>query len=168
MQREILLMRHAKSRHDEAAITDFGRDLAPRAEKDVAKICRMLRDYGLIPGHIYSSPAIRARHTALLVCRHLPLAEDYLSYSPDLYAAETDELLSIINGLPSSGDRPMIIGHNPALDSVLEYLCGTALPLTSKGKLMTTASVAHVLLPGGKQSLTQLGATLLHLFRPGG
>lgn len=168
MVREILLMRHAKSRHDEAAITDFDRDLAPRAEKDVARTCRLLQDHDLLPGHIYSSPAKRARRTALLVCKHLSLAEDRLSDDARLYTAGTEELLTVISGLSESSDRAMIIGHNPALDGVLEYLCGTTLPLTSKGKLMTTAAVAHVKLPGRQQPLERNCAKLLHLLRARG
>lgn len=160
-------MRHAKSRHDEAGVSDFDRDLAPRAVNDVARVCRLLQDYDLVPDRIYTSPAKRARRTALLVCQSLLLSEDSISYVPTLYSAGVDELLNIINGLPEPLDGTMIVGHNPTLDSVLEYLCGTALPLTSKGKLMTTASVAHVRLPD-EQRLRTGDAKLLHLLRPRG
>jgi len=166
MQRDLLLMRHAKSLHDEPDVADFERGLAPRGKKDVARMCEKLRNHGLIPDHIYSSSAKRAKQTAELVCSHLPLTEDRLSCHPELYAAGAEAILDFIKSIPADIRMPMIVGHNPELDECVEYLCGTNLPLTDSGKLMTTASVAHVTLSTDGQKIQRYSARLGQLLRP--
>jgi phosphohistidine phosphatase len=166
MRRDLLIMRHAKSLHSEPDVDDFDRSLAPRGRKDVARICEKLRDHGLIPDHIFSSPAKRAKQTAQLVCVHLSLPEDRLSFIPELYAARPEELLAFITSIPDDIHMPMIVGHNPELDECLEYLCGTNLPLTDNGKLMTTASIAHVNIPTDRQNIQRHCIGLEQLLRP--
>lgn len=166
MQRDLLIMRHAKSLHDEADIDDFDRSLAPRGEKDVARICEKLRDLGMIPDHIYSSPAKRAKQTAQLVCSHLSLPEDRLSLHPELYNARLKTLLAFITSIPDDFHMPMIVGHNPELDVCLEYLCGTNLPLTDSGKLMTTSSVAHISISTDAQDMLRRSGNFKQLLRP--
>ena len=168
MQRDLLFMRHAKSLHDEPDVDDFDRSLAPRGKKDVARICEKLQRHGLIPDHIYSSTAKRAKQTALLVLEHLSLTEDRLSYHPEFYSARPKTLLAFITSIPDAIRLPMIVGHNPELDECLEYLCGTDLPLTDSGKLMTTASVAHVHITVDGQDIQRHGARLERLIRSKG
>lgn len=159
-------MRHAKSLHNEAAVDDFARSLAPRGIKDVARICTKLQRAGLIPDHIYSSPAQRSRQTAQLVCTHLSLTESLLSYDASFYAASAKILVDFIKRIPNAIRMPMIVGHNPELDACLEYLCGASLPLTVNGKLMTTASVAHVRITLDGQVIQRHSASLEQLLRP--
>lgn len=166
MQRDLLIMRHAKSLHDEADVDDINRSLAPRGIKDVARICEKLRDLSLIPDHIYSSPAKRAKRTAQDVCTHLSLTKDRLSFHPELYAARLKTVLDFINSIPDNISLPMIVGHNPELDECLEYLCGTKLPLTDSGKLMTTASVAQVSIANDRKNIQRHSARLERLLRP--
>ena len=166
MQRDLLIMRHAKSLHDEADVDDFDRSLAPRGEKDIARICEKLQTHGLMPDHIYSSPAKRAKQTAQLVCKHLSLQKDRLSYDPELYAARPKTLLAFITSIPDEIRMPMVVGHNPELDECLEYLCGTDLPLSASGKLMTTASVAHVTFTTDGQDIQHHSGSLELLLRP--
>jgi len=166
MPREILIMRHAKSRHDEAAISDIDRSLSERGVRDIAKVCRKLLAHKLLPDHIYSSSAKRARQTATLVREHLTLAESGLSYHSQLYTANPAALLKLIGKIPDSIRLPMIVGHNPELDELLEYLCGEEVPLTANGKLMTTANIAHIIIIDNIEDCLQVRATLRYLLRP--
>jgi len=167
MQRHVLIMRHAKSLHTESDIDDFDRSLAPRGKKDIARICEKLQSHGLIPDHIYSSPAKRAKQTAQLVCTHLSLPEDRLSYNPEFYAARPKSILDFIRSIPEDIRLPMIVGHNPEMDELLEYLCGENLPLTAKGKLMATANVAHISITVKIKNIASGCADLICLLRPG-
>lgn len=61
----------------------------------------------------------------------------------------------------------MLIGHNPGLEDLLHYLCGSALPLPGKGKLMATATLALVHLSDDWQQLAPRCGKLPRIIRPG-
>lgn len=71
MPRELLLLRHAKSDWDSDVASDFERPLAKRGKNDAPKVGSWLYREGLVPDHVVSSPATRARQTAIKVCKRL-------------------------------------------------------------------------------------------------
>ena len=166
MRRELLLMRHAKSSHDDIVGSDFDRPLSRRGIKDALLVGSSLLADELLPDHLISSPAKRTRQTALLICENLQIPEKSIIYKQQLYHCELEDLLEIIRHLPDDTHRPLIIGHNPSLESLLVFLCGENLPYPAKGKLLTTASIAHIKMPGDWHALAQSCARLVRLIRP--
>lgn len=74
-----------------------------------------LREIGIHPDLLLSSPAERALSTCLIISEKVryPLTE--IRTDQRLYHASEDALLSIVHGLGDANHGTMIFGHNPGL-----------------------------------------------------
>lgn len=144
MSRELLILRHAKSAWDTDAATDFARPLAKRGKKDAPRVGRWLHRQGFVPDHVVSSPAERARQTVLGVCEQLEIEPDQVSWDTRIYEATTASLVSVLADCPDSAERVLLVGHNPGMEALLQYLCGQGVPIPDDGKLLPTAAVARL------------------------
>lgn len=160
-------MRHAKSSYRDAGVDDFERPLNNRGIKAASHAGSSLLTLKLVPDCIICSPSRRTRETARLLCEKSHFPQDRIIYEQRIYDADLDDLLDILGSVSSDFQRPMILGHNPSLDSLLIYLCGDKLPRTGKGKLMTTASIARISMPDNWDDLPRACAKLTNLIRPG-
>jgi phosphohistidine phosphatase len=161
-----MLLRHGKSDWHVGASGDFSRPLAKRGEEASKRIGRWLLDHDLLPEYIISSPATRASRTADNVCAVTGIAESALSTDERLYLADVSSLLEVIHQcLPAAGSL-MIVGHNPGLEELLEYLCDDPAPVPANEKLMPTASLALLQFNGAWSELTADSACLQRLVRP--
>ena len=165
MSRSLLLLRHAKSAWDTEATTDFARPLNKRGKRDAPRIGRWLRQQGLIPDYVVSSPAERAKQTALKVCHGLDLEEERLHWEPRIYEAPPGELLQVLADCPETARTVLLVGHNPGLELLLRYLCDSA-PVPADGKLLPTATVAQLTMPADWRQLVPHCARLLAIIRP--
>ena len=69
------------------------------------------------------------------------MPEQEIFFEPEMYMASLTTLLGVINKYQSLAGSLMLVGHNPSLDSLVEYLSDCR-PNYRDGKLMTTAAVA--------------------------
>lgn len=117
----LLLLRHAKSSWDDPSLGDFDRPLARRGLKAAPAMGRYLRGRGLTPDLVLCSPAVRAKQTLELVLAELDGAPE-VRLVDTLYSASAPELRRAIRG--QAGDVPvlMLVGHNPALESLARAL----------------------------------------------
>jgi len=162
---KLIIMRHAKSDWAGSVASDFDRPLAQRGERDAPRMGAWLAVQGLIPGLIVSSPAQRARQTVLRVVEKLRIQEQDIIFEQELYMATLTTLLEVINKYRSRAETLMLIGHNPGLDSLVEYLSDRR-PDYRDGKLMTTATVAVFGFSATGITTNKQGARLEHLIRP--
>ena len=65
--KKLLLLRHAKSSWGAADLTDFERPLNERGRRDAPLVGEFIREQGLRPDLVISSPAQRTRETIALV-----------------------------------------------------------------------------------------------------
>lgn len=135
--KKLLLMRHAKSK--EAKGPDQARPLAKRGEKDAHKMAELLEEKSLLPDYLLISSARRTRETAGAVLARME-GELVLKSSQCLYMAEAPEILDAAQQVDDGAACLMIIGHNPGLESFLQYLTGAV-------DSLPTASVACLELP---------------------
>lgn len=147
MKRELLVLRHAKSAWNTDAPTDFERPLSKRGRRDAPRVGRFLSDSGLIPDHVVSSPAERAKQTVLAVCGACGIEADRIQWDPRIYHASTGALLDVLNDCPATAQRVLIAGHNPGLELLVRNLCRHEVPMPDDYKLMPTAAVAHLEIP---------------------
>lgn len=161
---ELLVMRHAKSAWDTSAASDFDRPLAKRGQRDRTTMTEWLVEHELAPELIVSSSALRTRMTVAPIVERFDVP---VAFDDDLYGASADAwfagLRAQADELP---DRVLICGHNPGLDELVASVCLEPLPLTDSGKLMTTAAIAHLALPGGWATAGRDAARLVQLVRP--
>jgi phosphohistidine phosphatase len=161
---ELLVMRHGKSGWP-AGVSDEQRPLKARGEKNASRMGHWLVEQGLLPDQVISSPARRAMETAQRVCDAMAFPASRIVQQPRIYEASLDDLLQLLHELPGSLHRVLLIGHNPGLEHLLIHLC-PVIPVPDDGKLLPTASLAHLQSDHDWSALGQDGARLLSLTRP--
>lgn len=164
--RELLVLRHAKSAWNTAAPTDFDRPLAKRGKRDSPRMGFWLSERGLVPDVTISSPAKRARQTARRALEAMGEPEDAVAYDERLYGAGLRTLLEVLAECPGDSRRVMIVGHNPGLEDLVEFLGGAGVAIPGDGKLMPTATVAHLRMPEDWGDLGAGSGELVSIMRP--
>jgi phosphohistidine phosphatase len=119
----LLLMRHAKSSWDDPTVRDHDRPLNTRGKEDAPRMGTLLNEQDLLPDVILCSSARRARGTVkhLLNTLHFEGAPDFRT---DLYHADTDEYILLLNQQTNKAERVMIVGHNPEMNAALYHFTG--------------------------------------------
>lgn len=164
--RTLFIFRHAKSDRTGQVANDFDRPLNQRGHQDALKMGLWMKQHRLQPNWVLCSPAARTWGTLVLLREYVVLADDVIEYDDTLYLADLKTLLAVLANCPQANDKVLLIGHNPGLEQLLEYLCGGDLPLSENGKLLTTASLAEVSLPRSWRSLDAGVGQLKRLIRP--
>jgi len=119
---QLLLLRHAKSSWDDPKLDDRERPLAPRGRQAAASMRLVMRDTGLAPDLVLVSAARRTRETAeaLEPWDETPLIE----LLDELYLAERDSLIRILNGIAVTVRSVLVVAHNPGLHDLALTLAG--------------------------------------------
>ena len=164
--RELVILRHAKSAWDTDAPSDMERPLNKRGEKDAPRIGRWLQESGLMPDLVVSSTAERARLTVEAACKELGIKKKAIHWQPAIYEASVATLLQLLAGLPNEPRRVMLVGHNPGLEGLVAYLAKPEqLPAPGYG-FLKTATVARLAMPEQWRGLARGSADLLQLQTP--
>ncbi len=108
----LIIVRHAKSSWNNAALSDFNRPLAPRGERSTHLVGQWLAERSYPPKQVICSSALRTRQTWNGLQAHLPSPET-ISTTRLLYHAD---LTQIIGLMKKATDSPLLmIGHNPGI-----------------------------------------------------
>ena len=142
MSFNLYLLRHAKSDWSSPETADFERTINKRGKKNAKALGQWMNDQKHCPGMIISSPAVRARETAVRVAKQLDGARpDLVHYDNNLYLADRDTLLKSILLYRYGVSSLLLIAHNPGLDHLVEYLASSTELNRKADKLMTTATL---------------------------
>lgn len=114
--KQILLMRHAKSRWENPGLKDFDRPLAKRGLKDAPRMGKFLLEKGYNPGLVISSPAARARETTNLCIKAGQFDESLIHWNDDFYYGSSEDYLSALQTVPDDIERVLLVGHNPLME----------------------------------------------------
>ena len=163
-RRELLILRHAKSAWDSDAPADFDRPLALRGIRASKRMGRYLAETGLAPDAIICSTATRAIQTLHGVARAAHLSLEGVRFEGAIYEASLSTLLDVLGASAPDVHRTMIVGHNPGLEYLLDHLAG-GIPIPGDGKLMPTAALARLHLPGDWRQLERGQGELVGLTR---
>jgi len=136
--KRLLLLRHAKAVPAEEPLADIGRPLAERGQRDARRIGDRLRQRGLGPELILTSPSLRTLQTAQLVATALDLPPSAIASERTLYLAEPAALLAAIGAQDAAIESLLVVGHNPGLTDLAHQL----LPAFEVDDLPTGAVVA--------------------------
>jgi len=135
----LILMRHAKSSWKDSKVDDHERPLSKRGEKDAPAMAGLILEKELIPQKILCSTSKRTRQTVDIIAKVCSYHGDVV-YLKTLYMAEAEVIVEVLNNLPDSMERVLVMGHNPGLETLLQGLTRQVVPFP-------TASVAHLVLP---------------------
>ena len=117
--------------------------------------------------YLISSPAERTRQTVSAVVKELHTPKKDIHFDERGYLASVEMLLKVLKDCPGDAKKIMLVGHNPGLEDLLKYLVEESnLPVTASGKLLTTASLAHVSLPNDWKRLDSHCGSLISFTRP--
>jgi len=163
--RTLLVLRHGKSDWT-TGHEDFHRPLVNRGHQGSRKMGAWIRHQRLLPDAVLSSPAERARATAVAACEAMGLSLKKVRYDQRLYAASLEDELAVLAECPKSVRRVMMVGHNPGLEELVEYLAG-GLSVPEDGKVLPTSALAQLEMVAEWQDLGRGCASLIALTRPG-
>jgi phosphohistidine phosphatase len=165
MSKQLLILRHGKSDWG-VDVCDFNRPLKKRGKRAAQRIGLWLQQQSQVPDYIVSSPAKRARDTAKKICQAIGLKGQQVHDDSRLYAAQLRGLLSVLADSPVNARQVLLVGHNPGLEELLEYLHEGSIQIPDDGKLLATATLATLRMPDNWDSLPIGCAKVVSIIRP--
>jgi phosphohistidine phosphatase len=126
----LYIARHAKSDWGQAGYTDFDRPLNDRGFIDAKAMARHLMLISVKVDAIISSSAMRAITTAKFYADQIS-AEGDLITKDEIYQADEQDMLEIINDVSNDIDSLMLVGHNPTFSLLVELLTGKAVGMSA-------------------------------------
>jgi phosphohistidine phosphatase len=131
---QLILMRHAKSDHDDPSPSDHDRELAMRGRRDTPRMAAWLAEEDCIPDRILSSSSVRTAQTAQLLIETWG-QKPTVCFIESLYLANPETILEAIRKENGGAARLMILAHNPGMSMLTSILSNRAIE-------MPTAAVA--------------------------
>lgn len=120
----LILVRHGKSSW-EYAVGDKDRPLLKRGINDGVLVSDTFHEQGFKIDSIFSSPANRALHTAMIFCRQMYFPLNKFRITEYLYDFSGDEVLRFVKELDNTLETVMIFGHNHAFTYIANSLGNT-------------------------------------------
>lgn len=155
----LFVLRHAKSSWENPDWADFERPLNSRGLDAARFIGELIYDRRLGPQIIISSPAKRAKQTAVLV-KELAEITKPVKFDERIYEASPHALFNLIREFDEKYQSVLIVGHNPGFENLVRLLTGETVS-------MPTAALAKINLKINKWSDLETGVGELEfLLRP--
>lgn len=163
------IIRHAKSDWTSPGQADRDRPLNARGERDGPRMAHWLSVQQSPATWIWTSPAARARRTAVFVSQGFAAVSPTLIEAPALYLAAPEDIIDVLQGTPADVSSAAVIAHNPGLTDLVNLLAGT--PVIEN---LPTFGVAafdfdlpwHALRPDTARALRPGAARLVSLMTP--
>ena len=118
----LYLARHAKSSWKNPELSDIERPLNKRGKRDAPYIGNLLNEKDVKPDILISSPAVRARRTAVTIAEIIDYPKSKIIIDDNIYESSSAGLLNIIKGFHDKYNSVMMFGHNPAFTMLNNYL----------------------------------------------
>lgn len=126
MNKTLLLVRHADAAEAEVGQKDVDRELSPKGYQDATRLGYYFYEQQQAVDLMLVSTAHRARRTAEILAEQMRCNSHKIQFVEKLYQASVRVVLDLINDQTDSVTRLMIVGHNPTLSYLAEYLTGEA------------------------------------------
>ena len=161
----LLVLRHGKSDWS-TGLEDFHRPLVSRGRVGSRKMGAWIRCQDLLPDTVLSSPAERARMTTVHACKAMGVSLDSVRWDERLYATSVEEHLAVLADCPTTARLVMLVGHNPGLEELVEYLAAGEVEIPADGKLLPTSALAQLEMTGDWRGLKRGCARIVAVTRP--
>jgi phosphohistidine phosphatase len=127
-EKQLFILRHAKSSWDDQGLDDHDRPLALRGRQAVKLLREHMRAAGIRPVQVLCSSSRRTRETLEGVS---PGGKAMIE--PELYDASCEDLIERLRRVPEKTASVMVIGHNPAMQMLALELAGHYGPVQATG-----------------------------------
>ncbi len=138
MERRLIVMRHAKSPHDNST-SDHQRPLSERGLKEAQEIAERLVQLGWSPRQVISSDALRTRQTWEAMAPFFEHTPEVL-FAESFYLAGVDAIHDALSEIPDEISDVLLLGHNPGWQSAISYYCGEHHRLTTANAALLHAT----------------------------
>lgn len=155
----LYILRHAKSSWEKPDIADFERPLNEAGLNTAPFMGELFYDRQLQPEVILSSPAKRAKQTAVLIKETAGFKAD-IKYDERIYEASPQVLLQVVADAKGKHESLMLIGHNPGMEGLIRFLTG------QRESMPTTALAIIELWVNSWDGIVAGSGTLKELIRP--
>ncbi len=140
---ELYLLRHSKAVPQAGTIRDVDRPLEDRGRLGARAMAKYLKRQNIAPELVLCSPTVRTRETLDLIAEAFA-PKPAIEYEAGLYLAPAERLLARLRDIPDKVERAMLVGHNPGLHELAQWLMDTNVgPLADRlaANLATTGLV---------------------------
>jgi len=110
MTKKILFIRHGKATQE--FMPDMERFITEKGIKRTHKHTKKLKEKGIYPDLIISSPAVRAQETAQIIAQNFDYDIDKIEINEHLYFSSEQTIINIIRSLPNNITTVFLVGHN--------------------------------------------------------
>ena len=117
--KELILVRHAKSSSGDMNLDDHDRPLNGRGERNAPEMGVRLAGTGGRPQAMFTSTALRAATTAEIIAEAIGFPQGEIVREPGLYHAGVKDWLTWITGLDNAWNTVMAFGHNPGITELV-------------------------------------------------
>lgn len=132
----IVLVRHAQSGWMSATGDDFDRTLDSRGHRDAPTMARRLARHGVVPEIFLSSPALRAKSTAIYFLKEFRINESALQLMADLYEPSIADFYTAIATIPAQFQTGILFSHNPGITEFIHDLNFSAILTMPSGGMV--------------------------------
>lgn len=119
----LILVRHGKAEDHGHPGGDGARALTEKGRRQSGKVGRFLRAEGLVPDLVLTSPLVRARETAELLCKAAkvgpPVVQEWL-----VCGMRPQEALRELAAYKESMQTVVIVGHEPDFSRLVGHILG--------------------------------------------
>ena len=122
MEKTLFLLRHARAAEKTAEQQDLQRELNSVGLQNSTRMGINFEKNNVHFDIIITSPAVRAKTTASLVAEQIRYDTNKIHVNEEVYEASPRTLLQVVNQLKNEWNTVLIVGHNPSITYVSEYL----------------------------------------------
>lgn len=115
-------MRHGEAEAGFGMSGDAGRPLTANGKSHVLRVAQVLKKADNKFDLTLCSPAVRTRQTLTILISQVP-AEN-IQFEEKIYEADPDTLLRLLNQVENEVSHLAMVGHNPGISALLNYLTG--------------------------------------------
>jgi phosphohistidine phosphatase len=117
--KNIFFLRHAKSSWDDFALKDFDRPLSTRGIQDADLMGNFFRSKRVKLDLVLSSPSKRTKET---IEHFFSRDKPKIDFSDTIYHASMEDILDNLYQIPEEVSNVMVVGHNPSMHDLTEFL----------------------------------------------
>ena len=120
--KKLILFRHAEAENAFSSNTDFDRRLTEKGMNDAVRVAKDMMHHEPRIDKVYHSSSVRTTMTAEVMAGVMKINQELLIPVEELYNASVGKMLEIVNKLDSDAEVVLLVGHNPSISYLAEYL----------------------------------------------
>lgn len=120
---EIYLLRHGISEDPRPGKSDYDRALTPKGVKRLGELFDRIKDAGIHPSRILSSPLVRAVETAKIAASSLRHEEPVITTDTLVPGGRPEKVWDEIR-IHADASQLLLVGHEPLMSSIYAHLLG--------------------------------------------